>query len=200
MKYLFIILSALVIAQANSPACANEIEIKTNESTTRFDTLADWHSKGRALTFAEFKGFYTGRCFYAHRKDNPVNAFIGYTSKGQANDPGPGFPSEFKLGVINYGNGQPANYFDKGDYIADFNRAIRSDWNKISSFTEDPTLSYMVDWEANGNQDEKRELVIYNGYIIEKWTALIKQRYGELGVKNPGDVLLICYYFKQVGN
>lgn len=171
-----------------------------------FDTLLGWVAQSRPLSFQEMKGYYSGRCFLSNDKNKALASMLGYYERTVNGDPGPGLPSkrEVRLGGLGW-SGSPSDAFDKDeDFIrnkADLKNAIIESWGKISEIEESPSLGYTFDWEPNRRPDEKHEFTMYGDYILEKWTALVRQRYGKgLGLKNPGDVLAMCYYFKKLGN
>lgn len=170
---------------------------------TRLQTLAEWYSQGRPLTFMQFKGFYSGRCFYVNNPSEAKNVMTGYVSLHEGNDnAGPGFPSTnyYKMSVI-MSNSPTENFDDEAKFAANksilMNLTLES-IKKFSDIKESPTLSFSYDWEGNGNPDENHEFVTYNEYLVEKWTAMYPQNYGDMGYKKPGELLGMCYYFKKL--
>jgi len=175
--------------------------------STRLEALESWYNQGSPLTFAEFKGYYSGRCFSRSDKNKPMAAMIGYYSKESKNDDaGPGFnePNQPKIGgLLDFNSASSPTYFDdeanaetRKNELTSRNAAI---YDNVSKYSESPTLSFTVDWEPNGNPDEKHELKAYKGYIVDRWTAQYRQKYGNHGVLNPGDTLFMCYFFKKLG-
>lgn len=170
---------------------------------TRMETLASWYSQGSALTFAQFQGFYSGRCFYAHKQNDPVNTLLGYIDLKKGDDnAGPGFPAghDYRIAAIvsadvNVNFDSPDNFSNNKTSWINITTPLL---NKFSVVHESPTLSYSFDWEPNGNPDENHQFVTYNSYIVEKWSAMFPQKYGDLGFKKPGETLGMCYYFKKL--
>ncbi len=171
-------------------------------SATYFERLASMHARGSRLTFKEFKGFYSGRCFNSYQPDRPIGAMLGYMqSSADATEVGPGLsrPIEYKVSAIVEGGSTPGrfdNNFPANKQVYD--RIIKRMLVNVSSYVESPTLSFTTDWEPDGRPDIGDELVTYQNYIIEKATALIAQNYQQHGFKKPGEVLYMCYYFKKL--
>jgi hypothetical protein len=194
--------SSLAFAQIDS-----QVDLPLPQAgSTRLDALESWFQQGTPLSFAEFKGYYSGRCFSRNDKNKPIAAMIGYFSdNSKHDDAGPGFsePNNPKIGGLADLNLSFApNYFDdeskaeaqKNDLISK-GLAISE---RVSHYIETPTLSYTFDWEPNGNPDEKHEFKAYNGYIIDRWSALITQSYGRQGAFKRGDTIFMCYFFKKL--
>jgi hypothetical protein len=171
---------------------------------TRFQTLKNWFSQGRRLNYAQVKGFYSGRCFVVNEQNKPAPVMLSYLEEKVGEDAGPGFPNsiEKNIFVATFESKSP-DYFDSESRFqqnrAEIESVARYEWTKMKTTENENTITWYYDWEPNGNFDEKNEFVVYNDYIVQRGTALIKQEYGRnVGVKNPGDDLLMCYYFKQL--
>lgn len=167
-------------------------------SNSKLDTLLEWYNIGTPLSFSDFRGYYSGRCFRRSSPNSARNSMIGYLDFGSN---GPGF-DDVKIYAIR-DLSKPANYYDKSEQaqlnIKLFEKIGHEGFDHISKMIQTPSLGYKFDAEPNGNFDEMFQYVSYNGYIIAKWTALIKQKYGKEGLLNPGDTIGSCYYFKKLG-
>lgn len=171
-------------------------EVSPRKGRSGLDTLIDWYAYGTPINFAQLKGYWAGRCFMVNEKDKAVGTLLGYGSKNSR--PGP-----IKMGAIPapsnktdyYDN--PANLAAGKQDLADF---LTKTWDHLTNVTDAPTANYSVDADANGVLDEKHEFVRYSSFVIHKWSALVAGNYDEVGPKNPGDLLGMCYYFRRVGN
>lgn len=194
MKNCFLLLSLLMPLSA---AAMETPGLVFDATKTRFDNLVEWFHQGTPLSFDQFRGFYSGRCFREMSKDNSGNAFLGYTQN--TDDGGPGFPDQDEK-VAAIVARDSADYFDDERAFQKnkraFKQAILQAWNDISFPQESPTLSWTI--SRDGRPDEKHEYVLFNGYIIDRWTALARRKYWGKPY-NPGDVLGMCYYFKKLG-
>lgn len=206
----FILASSGVRAETQLLNVLGQNEVNTQEETlepaadkTRMQTLVEWYNQGTPLSIAQFRGYYSGRCFQDARQDTAENSFLGYAQLSEGEDPGPGFPSGQEKIFSIVAQNRSADYFDNESIFEenkkDMKQILANNWNNISFATENSTLSWSYDWEANGNMDEKHEYVAYNTYLVSRWTALLQQKYAGK-MRNPGDILGMCYYFKKMGN
>ncbi|MCB0355448.1 MAG: hypothetical protein KDD40_00485 [Bdellovibrionales bacterium] len=175
-------------------------ELLKNTEQSHFEVLSEWYSKGVPYNYEQDLGFYSGRCFMRNQKSTPSNSAFGYGVLDSDKNAGPAFPGNKTTFFGIYHTTGAASYFDDyalSDLMMLFNSILTSYKDNISNPKQNPA-SWDYDWEGNGNIDESHDFVVYNDYIIEKWTAQFPQVYGQLGFLNPGDVMSMCYYFKQI--
>lgn len=176
-----------------------------------FGTLIGWFQHGTPASYQQVRGFYSGRCFEINERSEPRNSMLGYLEVGGGADPGPGLPApvtDARLNVMLW-HGQPADAFDNEQLFArnrrEFENLTSGYWASLSVPSEVPTLNYSVDWEPNGRPDIKVEFVAYQNYFVSRATALISQRYanswtGATFFAQAGAPLIMCYYFKRLGD
>lgn len=205
---LFFFSSALVFAQAldgtdktfftSIDKFESEVSTSAGAAHTKLDTLLEWYKLGAPLSFSDFRGYYSGRCFRRSSPNSARNSMIGYLDFGSY---GPGFDDVKIFAIRNLS--QSADYFDNGEQaqsnIKLFEKIGNDGFDHISKIIQTPNLGYKYDHEPNGKFDEMFQYVTYNGYIVAKWTALVKRKYGKEGILNPGDTIGSCYYFKKLG-
>lgn len=200
MKTILILLlslsSSLVLAETPNPS----------PSPTIFSILQSWYDQSRNVKWSEIKGSYSGRCYFINKPDQPYPYILTYVNP--ANDNGPGFPSKLPLMI------SALQWPDSSKTFQDYDNApaekvkeLQRDLGKMTKHgagvTEDPTVTHKFDIEPNFRVDFLEQYRVHSdGYIVNRVTNLIAQNIsfqsGNVFVK-AGEVPVMCYFFKQVG-
>lgn len=185
MRFLFVI--ALCLSGAAGA------DISPAKGRSGLETLIDWYSYGTPIDFTQLKGFWAGRCFMVNAEDKAIGNLLGYGPRD----------GKIKMTTIPAPSNK-TDYYDNPDHFKsgkqDLLDFLTKTWNRVTDVTDAPTANYNVDADANGSWDEKHEFVRYSSFIIQKWTALQSETYEDIGPKNPGDLLSMCYYFKKLSH
>lgn len=158
---------------------------------TYFESLLSWYEQGRPVTFAEIKGYYSGRCFRRTSMDYAQPAMLGYFDSGS----GPAF-GEYKMSTTF--NSENADYFDDPK---DAQRLIEIFFGPndaspgLSALDESPTLHYFYWTSAENPFVEKHEFRSFNGLLIENWTAIPRTKSSK---KDASHYQIMCYFFNKL--
>lgn len=196
MKTLFFLFLSLAPFMVTAEETPNE---------TIFSVLQSWYDKGQDVTWNQIKGSYSGRCYLVKNPDNPRPYILTYVDA--KNNNGPGFPPQLPQLVqgIRYADSSiPTDAYDnisKKD-LKKFQDFMRTQIANSAGFTDTPTVAQKTDMEPNFRPDFLDEYRRYDQYIVNRMTLLISQNLnfgdGNFYAK-AGDVIVMCYYFNQVG-
>lgn len=192
------LLSALSCAHAQT-AAPGPLPNLPGKEPTPFNILLSDFSKGTALNYQTYRGFYAGRCYLITKQRKARGSLTGYW---EDNAVPPETGTDFRVIAYDYPN-KGVDYYDNEDHVQADRQQLRDavpSRDRLRIVSSAPTLTWQIWNRTEPTFAEQHELVAYRGKLIGRWTVLVDGVYNEVGFRHAGETVGMCSYFKKVAD